>query len=215
MTNHKPQPKQRGKTGLGCGLGIVLWSFASYLGGSGPSPGSDGTTIGHGVGSGEKDAKKVFGSAKIADRAQEGDLGTERDIEGIVSTMSKYVASSQRANMIPAPHAAALELALYESAESGDVKTLKTLVKKGANINFQHKAFGGRTALHAACDSGESSAAVALVELKCDLELKDRNGNLPIECAGECTPPYTLQFPSTNPLMCARDNIDFLFLMSA
>ena len=93
------------------------------------------------------------------------------------------------------------------------MKTLKTLVKKGANINFQHKAFGGRTALHAACDSGESSAAVALVELKCDLELKDRNGNLPIECAGECTPPYTLQFPSTNPLMCARDNIDFLFLM--
>ena len=103
MTNHKPQPKQRGKTGLGCGLGIVLWSFASYLGGSGPSPGPNGTTIGDGVGSGDKDAKKVFGSAKIADRAQEGDLGTERDIEGIVSTMSKYVASSQRADMIPAP----------------------------------------------------------------------------------------------------------------
>jgi ankyrin repeat protein len=70
---------------------------------------------------------------------------------------------------------------LFHCVSDNDVKALKTLIARGANVNAVDGR--GRTALWWAAEEGRVECATALIDAKADVDKGDKYGNTPLHLA--------------------------------
>ena len=66
------------------------------------------------------------------------------------------------------------------AAEKGNVETIKFLAH---HIDVDTKGRGGKTALHVAAESNQKDAAVTLIQLNANTEIRDDGNKIPIQRA--------------------------------
>ncbi|MBP5534573.1 MAG: ankyrin repeat domain-containing protein [Alphaproteobacteria bacterium] len=69
---------------------------------------------------------------------------------------------------------------LHRAAEKGNVETIKFLAH---HIDVDTKGRGGKTALHVAAESNQKDAAVTLIQLNANTEIRDDGNKIPIQRA--------------------------------
>jgi ankyrin repeat protein len=81
---------------------------------------------------------------------------------------------------------------LMRAAQSGNVKIVKRLIKKGANIdavnNTAARQETPKTAIHFAVDAGNQEIINLLVDKNADLTIQDANGNTPLHRLAKMRP---------------------------
>jgi ankyrin repeat protein len=70
---------------------------------------------------------------------------------------------------------------LHKAAKEGNLKLVKELVSKGADVNAKDKY--GRTPLHYAAKEGHLDVVKFLVSKGADVNAKDEKGNTPLDAA--------------------------------
>ena len=75
---------------------------------------------------------------------------------------------------------------LHEAASIGDSLALQDALKKGEDPNEPDVHWGGRTALHVACDFGHNKCAYILLQAGSDSNIKTDTGWTPAHfaCSG-------------------------------
>jgi len=74
-------------------------------------------------------------------------------------------------------------MSLIKAAENGDDETIKKLVKSGTDINSTNEI--GCTALFYACNSGQLSSVVLLIELGANINARNIHKQTPLMWAGK------------------------------
>lgn len=69
----------------------------------------------------------------------------------------------------------------YEASVKEDLKTMQSLLQKGADVNFQSPTHNNETALHAAVDKEYRDIVLWLLKKEANANLKNKNGEKPID----------------------------------
>lgn len=74
---------------------------------------------------------------------------------------------------------ALLPILMTCAAKAGDLDSIKTLIKQGANLN-EPSDYDGKTSLHLACAEGHSEVVQLLLKNGASAYVRDRRGRTPL-----------------------------------